>query len=113
MSWDEEIVVKKEECLENNTNISLESQKSFKCDRLPKPCSLTFDNIQAKNQHIKDGYGIVGNRLFTCPKPKKFHAFFEDQTRGKWGGAHQNAFSVFGRSTMTGEVPRFDDETGE
>ena len=71
MSWDEEIVVKKENSFENNANISgQESQKSFKCDRLPKPCSLTFDNIQAKNQHIKEGYGIVGNRLFTCPKPK-------------------------------------------
>ena len=71
MSWDEEIVVKKENSFEYNTNISgQESQKSFKCDRLPKPCSLTFDNIQAKNQHIKEGYGIVGNRLFTCPKPK-------------------------------------------
>ena len=101
MSW-EEIVVK-EESLENNINVnnekvvsnniqvlkketenvydnSLESQnnpvtnvtKLFKCDR----CSMNFETVQAKNQHIKMGFGKLGNRLFQCPKCEFRSCFF-------------------------------------
>ena len=101
MSW-EEIVVK-EESLENNvdnvnnekfvsnniqiskkeTDDTLESENQpvtnvtfFKCNR----CSMTFDNVQDKDQHIKMGLGKLGNRLFQCPKCEFRSCYFKGAT---------------------------------